>query len=210
MAIISDVKTQKKEKRLNIYLNRQFGFGIDRDLWHKKGYQVGQVISDKEVEILKQDDGYTKVWERILHFLTFRPRSQREIRTKLQELSLKFPLSPVVQEKIISKLKELKYLDDAEFGKWWIDERKKRLKGIRLIKKELYDKGLDSELVEELLDQEEFSGLTEATALLTKNRWRFKGDKLRVKNKMQQLLLRHGYDWDEVEKAVENFLTKKG
>ena len=210
MPQLTAVKSQKNRKRLNIYLDEKFAFGVSADLWEIQKIKLGDNLSQDEISKLKDDDSIQKVWDKILHFLSFRPRSQKEVIIKLQNISTKVGITDVEQEGIIKRLEKLHYVDDVEFGKWFIEQRTKVKKGKNLIKQELYVKGLDSKLVERLLQEEVLAGYDEAGAVLEKNRWRFKdSDKLKMKKKMQDLLLRRGFEWEDVSLAIENFLTKK-
>ncbi|KKP69643.1 hypothetical protein A2X44_03755 [candidate division CPR3 bacterium GWF2_35_18] len=210
MPQLTAVKSQKNRKRLNIYLDEKFAFGVSADLWEIQKIKLGDNLSQDEISKLKDDDSIQKVWDKILHFLSFRPRSQKEVIIKLQNISTKVGITDVEQEGIIKRLEKLHYVDDVEFGKWFIEQRTKVKKGKNLIKQELYVKGLDSKLVERLLQEEVLAGYDEAGAVLEKNRWRFKdSDKLKMKKKMQDLLLRRGFEWEDVALAIENFLTKK-
>lgn len=210
MSIVTAIKSQKNEKRLNVYLGEKFGFGVNRELWEMKKYKLGDDLSEDQISELKGDDEIRIAWDKILHFLSFRPRSKKEVITKLQMIALKVGITSEEQDEIIRRLEKLHYIDDVDFGKWFIGQRKKVNKGRNLVRNELYVKGLDSKLIDRLLQEEVLAGSDEAETVLEKNRWRFKdSDKLKMKKKMQDLLLRRGFEWEDVALAIENFLTKK-
>ena len=50
MSIITAIKSQKNNKRVNVYLDNAFGFGIDLENFVKAGLKVDQELSDKEIE----------------------------------------------------------------------------------------------------------------------------------------------------------------
>lgn len=207
---ITAVKSQKNQKRLNIYLDEKFAFGVSFELWEIKKFKLGDELSESQINELKDDDAVHMVWDKILHFLSFRPRSRKEMVTKLQMIVLKVGITCEEQEEIIKRLEKLHYINDVKFGKWFIEQRTKVKKGKNLIKQELYEKGLESKLIDSLLQEEVVAGFDEALAVLEKNRWRFKGDdSFKMKKKMQDLLLRRGFEWEDVSLAIESFLTKK-
>jgi regulatory protein len=89
------------------------------------------------------------------HYLSYRPRSEGEIRQWLRKRG--FPHELV--EKTIVRLKEQNLSDDLAFAQFWKDNRLSfRPKSKRLIKKELRDKEVDAEIVAQVtedIDDEE-------------------------------------------------------
>lgn len=208
MPLITEIKRQKNKKRLNIYLDNQFAFGVDEEVWFQNSFQKGDTLRDEDLLLLGQSDNLQKAFDKIFHFLSFRPRSSKEIEHKLQEIKQKLLLSDSQVENIKSKLISLHYLNDSEFGKWWVSERLKKFKGRKIIFQELLQKGLENNLIEELLHEESFDHSSLALKYLEKNQWRFSDNTFATRNKMQNALLRRGFDWDEVRQAVDDFLTK--
>lgn len=206
MPIISDIQAQKNKERLNIYLDGKFGFGVGRAIWLVTGYKVGTNLSAEEIKVLQGDEQKNKAEEKILHFISFRPRSEKEILTKFAEVQEKLEISETDKEEILVKLRKYNYLNDEEFGRWWIGERKKRLKGQNVIKQELYQKGLTQELVTKLLEEEEIPGLEEAVKVLEKAKWRFQGDEFQRKRKMWEMLIRRGFTGDTIAQAISKMI----
>jgi len=55
MPVITQIKSQKNKKRVNVYLDGKYGFGIDLENFMKMGLKVEQELSEKEIsEILKK------------------------------------------------------------------------------------------------------------------------------------------------------------
>lgn len=89
MPKITKIQPQKKEERFNIYVDGKFAFGLDAETVVKSGLKVGQEISEKEIEKLVFENETNKLMEKALRFLSFRPRSESEVR---QYLKKKFPV----------------------------------------------------------------------------------------------------------------------
>jgi len=80
-------------------------------------------------------------------YLSYRPRSEAEIRQWLHRRSF----AKEVAEKAIAKLREQNLSDDFAFAQFWKDNRLSfRPKSKRLIKKELRDKKVAAEIVEQV------------------------------------------------------------
>jgi regulatory protein len=90
-------------------------------------------------------------------YLSYRPRSEAEIRHLLHRRGF----ADEMAEKAIAKLKEQNLSDDFTFAQFWKDNRLSfRPKSKRLIKKELRDKKVASEIIEQVtqdIDDEEIA-----------------------------------------------------
>lgn len=91
------------------------------------------------------------------YYLSYRPRSEGEIRQWLHKRG--FPND--VAEKTIAKLREQNLSDDLVFAQFWKDNRLSfRPKSKRLIKRELRDKKVEPEIIEQVtsdIDDEEIA-----------------------------------------------------
>ena len=91
------------------------------------------------------------------HYLSYRPRSEGEIRQWLHRRGF----ANEVAEKTIVKLREQNLIDDLTFAQFWKDNRLSfRPKSKRLIKKELRDKKVAAEIIEQVtkdIDDEEIA-----------------------------------------------------
>src|SRR3990170_3150167 len=119
MPIITSIEPQKNNKRVNIYLDGKFGFGLDLENFVKLGLKVEQELSEKEVkEIIKQSE-FQKTYDKILRFTSLRPRSEKEFRYWLKKH--KVPKS--IHEDLFNRLKRLDFLNDKKFAVWWVEQR---------------------------------------------------------------------------------------
>jgi regulatory protein len=83
------------------------------------------------------------------HYLSYRPRSEGEIRQWLHRRG--FANEPA--EKIIIKLREQNLSDDFAFARFWKENRLSfKPKSKRLIKKELRDKKVAAEIIEQVTE----------------------------------------------------------
>jgi regulatory protein len=91
------------------------------------------------------------------YYLSYRPRSEGEIRQWLRKRG--FPAE--VTETAIAKLREQNLSDDLAFAQFWKDNRLSfRPKSKRLIKRELRDKKVATEIIEQVtqdIDDEEIA-----------------------------------------------------
>lgn len=155
-------------------------------------------------------DAFEKYLNVALRYLSYRPRSEKELKDYLKRKKVE----PLVLDKILLKLYENKFLDDTEFVKWWVEQRTKiRPRGIRIIKAELRQKGISDEMIESGIMNQESGAKNDlglARKLIEKRLLRYKNlSKQELYQKLGAFLGRRGFDWDTIKKAIDD-VTKKG
>nr|AKQ02902.1 recombination regulator RecX, regulatory protein [uncultured Microgenomates bacterium Rifle_16ft_4_minimus_37836] len=120
MPTITSIKPQKNKKRLNIYLDDKFGFGLDLESFVKFGLKVGQGISEEEIRKIVNESEFQKNYDKILKFGSLRPRSKKEYNDWLK----KHKVHESLHAKLFNRLKYLDFINDKKFALWWIDELK--------------------------------------------------------------------------------------
>jgi len=159
---------------------------------------------------LAQSKDFEKFYNKALRFLSFRPRSEKEVKSHFAKASRGRGQSPSEQtiELIIRKLKEQKFLDDTAFANWWIEQRTLiKLKPKRIIKMELRQKGIDDELIDELLEKtdETVSDLTKAKRIVEKKLSKYKKFQgFEKRNKLGRFLQSRGFDYDTIKDALRD------
>lgn len=215
---ITSVEPQKKTLRLrfgqgprrfNIFLDGQFAFGADEDLVVDRRLIVGKEISKEDLERLLGEAEIGKLMERMYGLLGRRQRSEREIRDYLKQLSFKKKIkdeqeiSELVVNELIEKLKGKRLINDLEFARAWVQSRSKK-KGKIALKSELFQKGIDREIIEDAISSQS-SATSEtqiAKTLLEKRIGRWKNlPMVEIKQKALRFLLSRGFDY-EVAKEV--------
>jgi regulatory protein len=148
-----------------------------------------------------EKDIFDKLYQASLHFLSYRPRSEREIRNFVKRKLHDNQSNPI--EKIISELKKENLINDEEFVQWWIEQRLEfNPKGLRVLKQELFVKGIDREVIENELEKIEKTQL-EAAAIKLLER------KSGTKEKLISLLLARGFDWNFSKNLVDEYCQKR-
>jgi len=198
---ITAIKPQKNQKRVNIYLDGKFGFGLDLENYLKLGLKVEQELPDEKIaEIVKKAE-FQKISDKLLRFATFRPRSEKEVRDWLKRKKIHESL----HQDLFNRLKHLEFLDDKKFSKWWVEQRIAfKPRGKRVMSQELRQKGVDRETIEETLSEIKIDEEKAAGELLVKKAYRWeKLPRLEARRKMAQFLGRKGFGWETIEKIIE-------
>src|SRR3990170_1732991 len=119
MSIITSIKPQKNKKRINIYLDDKFGFGLDLENFVKLGLKVEQELSEEEIVKIVKKAEFQKVYDKILRFGSLRLRSEKEYRSWLK----KHKVHKSLHEELFNRLARLDFLNDKKFASWWADQR---------------------------------------------------------------------------------------
>lgn len=205
--------------RYNIYLDGEFAFGADEDLMVDWRLVPGKVLNTSDVERLLFEAEVGKLMERMYRLFNLRQRSEKEVRDYLRNLSFKRKvlgqeeISEAAIELLINKLKQKGLLSDEQFAKAWVQSRRKtKKKGKIALKAELYQKGINQDLIEEVLEEEstpESEKQLAQQALVKKIKtWR-NLPLLEFRKKSYEFLLRRGFEYEVVREVIETYLKKR-
>ncbi len=200
MPVITLIKPQKFNKRINIYLDGEFGFGIDLENFVKLGLKVGQEFTREQLEKIIKKAEFQKILDKLLRFATLRPRSEYEVNMWFKKHSV--PVSH--QKELLDKLIHLQLLDDEKFAKWWVEQRQSfRPKPKSILYQELRIKGVDKEIIKGVLGETEINEEKMAKDLVDKKMYLWRRlDKFSRKKKISEYLLRKGFVWNIIKKAI--------
>lgn len=210
---ITNLEPQKKNpKRANIFLDGKFAFGLSQENRILNKLRIGENLTNEKIGQLIFADQVERLFEKAIKFLSFRPRSEKEVRNNLlQKLRLtdkgeeeKKNFEKSVNE-VIKKLVKLGLLNDLEFTTWWVEQRTKFKKiSLRVIKSELYRKGIDKETIEEVLNKAEINSFELALAVARKKEASYKKlEPKKFREKINRFLASRGFDWEEIKRVVD-------
>jgi regulatory protein len=198
---ITALVAQKKNKdRVNVYLDGKFAFGLAAIEAVK--LRRGQALSDEDIARLRGADDVEKAHNRALHFLSFRPRSEAEVRRNLKDGGV----APDAIETVVERLARAGLLDDRAFAQYWLENRGQfRPRSARALKIELRQKGVDAESIDEALqaaahDEDEAAfqaALPRARRLAAQH-----PDVNEFKQKLGAFLARRGFAYEVARDAV--------
>jgi len=192
----------------------------------EEGLRTGLPCPPDLVARLTDREAFQRHYERALNFLAVRPRSEAEVRRKLRTKQV----PPESIDAVVARLQRARYLDDAEFARYWIGERARSSpRGARLLRGELRTKGVSSAIIEQALaDFEERAAAEaqetpagaehaddeaqepedrvtrEALTLATRKLRSYTGlDPVTFRRRMSGFLLRRGYDYAVVSRVLK-------
>ncbi len=187
MARITAIEPQKRDpNRVNIHLDGNYAFSLARIVaaWLK----VGQEIGEDKIASLQTEDTRERAYQQALIFLSYRARSESEIRQNLR----RHEFSDEIIEHTLTRLREHRLADDSQFARAWVENRSTfRPRSRRALQMELRQKGLSDEAAQSAL-----AGLDEEALAYEAG--------LKKARRLEVL------DWNEFRKKLSEFLARRG
>jgi len=199
----------KKSNRRSIFINGRFVLGVDESVVAELGLRVGQPMTAEMLESVVRAELVTKAKQKALKLLEYRPRSRKEIASRLAMAGFE---EDVVEE-ALTRLEELGFINDAEFSRAWVNHRvTDNAMGSARIKWELRHKGISTEVVEEALSVVDADTEYRSAMDAAKHRWeRDKDpDEWSKRRRLASYLRRRGFDWDIINKVLDELAGNDG
>ncbi len=196
-------------ERLNVYLDGQFAFGIDRETALREGLRVEDDLDPARVRALRAADEVARATNAALTFLAYRARSEREVRDRMAQKG--YPEETVAA--VMAKLVNWGYVNDADFARYWTENRiQHKPRGRRLLEQELRQKGLAQDLVRVTLDEAELDE-DESALALARDRLR-RGSDAQLEPAVRQrrlsgFLARRGYSYDVIKRVMKQVFAEE-
>jgi regulatory protein len=142
-------KGKGKSKGTGVSVDGQKVIPIDPAVALREGLKAGQELPEDRVAALLKASGDEKCYNAALRYLGYRPLSESEMRQKLARRGFDEDCIGAT----IGRLREKGLMDDAEFARFWKDNRQSFGPRSRwLIGQELKQKGVPQEAIDSVLD----------------------------------------------------------
>lgn len=202
MPVVTQVVAQKSKKRVNIFIDDEFSFGLDLENLLKFGIRKGKILEEKDIKKIIKEAEFAKVYQKIVRFGVVRPRSEWEFRNWIK----KYSVDSRIHEDLLAKLTDMGLLDDLAFAKWWVTQRTNfKPKAKRVLEMELKQKGLSDSPIKSALREIQVDEVSLGVDILQKKARqidRMPADKKR--QKMVQILRLRGFDMDVIRKVMKS------
>lgn len=204
MGVITKIEVQQKNKeRVNIYIDEEFFAGVDVELVYTLGLKKGLNMDDENRKELIYKDNISKAKNKAFRILNKAEQSEKILRDKLSDYD-----EEIIDE-VITFLKNINLLDDKGYAKRIAYSNSNISKfGKNKIKQNLYQKGINKEIIEEALeDIDEDVEFENALYLAEKRYSRIKNeDKRKIYQKLAQHLTYKGFSYDITKRAISKIL----
>jgi regulatory protein len=200
MSKITGLKKSKgREKHVEVFLDGKPALNLLAEIACKEKLEAGQELSESRLEVITGLDRFQRCHNAAIRYLSYRPRSEAEIKQRLQHHGF----DDACTEKVIVKLSEQGLVDDTAFARFWIDNRRTfRPRSRRMTKLELRRKGLNMDVIEQAIhdiDDRESA----YRAALSRTRHLFPSDYPVYRRRLGQYLGRRGFSYDVINETVQ-------
>lgn len=188
---ITALTLQKRNRqRVNVFLDGEFAFGLARIVaaW----LQVGQELTDEKIAELRLADSRETAYQQALDFLSYRPRTENEIRQNLE----KHKVPEEIIAEVMERLENAGLVNDARFAELWVENRSEmRPRSRRALAYELKQRGVSEDAIRRAVagvDDEElaFQAASRQAQKLRHLDWQ------EFRQKMYGFLARRGFNYD--------------
>ena len=195
-----------RRKRVNIFLDGRFAFSLEAEVAIKEDLKVGQELPASQIGALARSDQFHRSLNAAAHYLSYRPRSEFEIRQRLHQHG--FDGDSV--EAVIAKFKEQGLVDDMAFAQFWKDNRESfSPRSQWLTKLELRRKGVASNIIDQIantIDDEDNA----YRAALSKARSLPLSDYQGFRRRLGDYLKRRGFGYGVINHTIERLWQELG
>ena len=187
--------------RYKVYLDGQFAFTLYKGELSRYHIAEDNRIDEEVYDILRKLV-IKRAKLRAMHLLSDMGRTESQLRTKLKQGG--YPDEAV--EEAIRYVKSFGYINDAEYVRSFIDSRKEKKS-----KKEIYaalkQKGVDSDIIEQVFEEMDYGeedSRQAIEALMRKRNYNPDSADLKEKQKLMGYLMRKGFRYEDVNSVLNS------
>ncbi len=201
---ITDIVPQKHNSdRASIFVDGEYSFSLDKTDVIKLHLKVGDLVTNADIERMKNEYEYTKALSKAVNMLSHRPASQKQITDKLYEKGYdEFTVARVMEEII-----NLGLADDYEYASVFAEYAKEKCWGERKVRYELERRGIPRDIADDVLNEKSLAGYGEIMEII----------KIKYKNldlsdfKMRQRAVRffssRGFSFSDINGAINEYIS---
>ena len=200
--------------RVNVSIDGTYRFSLDIFQLTELGIKVGRELSEAEVAEFEDESSFGKLYARTLEYTMLRPHSAREIKDylwrktratkyksrKTGEIKERDGVSQSIADRVFDRLSDKGYIDDEKFARYWVENRH-QTKGAsrRKLTAELHAKGVDSSIIDSVLQDSRRNDEDELAKIIAKKRPRYPDEQ-----KFIAYLARQGFSDDDIKQALRD------
>ena len=207
MARVTALRVSRgRVKRVKLFLDGRFAFSLEAEVAVKEGLRVNQELTSSQIESLIKASHHQSCYDAAARFLSYRPRSQHELRQRL----LKRGFDDDTIEAVVSRLKERGLVDDTAFAQFWKDNRQSfRPRSQWLTRLELKQKGVSSDIIDQVVSTIDDAENAYRVAI-SKARSLTMSDYQSFRRRLGEHLGRRGFGYGVINKTIVRLWQERG
>lgn len=197
--IVTEIKAITKT-RFRVYLDGEFAFVLYKGELFRYHLEKDAELSEEDYQEIRQKIVLKRAKLRAMHLLTDMDRTEYQLRDKL--LMGGYPED--ITDQAVEYVKSFGYINDREYARRFV-ENKKHIKSRKELYALLSGKGLESGLIEDVLEECCSGGdAREAIyALLRRRKFDPESATEKEKQKAGAFLARKGFHYEDIRRAVQ-------
>jgi regulatory protein len=194
MKITSIKKQVKNPERVSIFVDGKYSFSLTLDEVLKYKVKNNQELDVADVKKFKKISEDGKLKAKALAWVLGRPHSIREFKDYMYRKKAE----PGFTDQLIQEFTDRNYLSDETYANWLVDMRQRAGKSNRAITAELFKKGIDREIINDVLKEESEEERLKILIAKKQRLPRYRQDP----EKLSLYLVRQGFSWQSVKEAL--------
>lgn len=210
MLVTKILKIHRERNRFEVYIDEKPAFRVSEAVLTKTGLYTGKPIDEATVQQIVLADMRERAHQAAVNFISYRPRSSKEVIDKLTRKGFTQDLA----RQVVEQLRDLKLLDDLEFARMFVrDKLRGKPMGKALVRRKLLEKGVSFQMTERVLkeyitdENEQEAAKLLATRKLKMSYSRFSGlDPVARQKRLADYLLNRGFSSEVAYKTARSII----
>jgi len=181
---------------VSVFVDGKYSFSLSKSQLKELQLSVNQELTEAELGNYRNESDDGKLFDRVLMWLARSPRSVRETQLYLKRKEA----TPEQTERFVERLKKLRYLDDEAFAESFVRSRRQlKSRSERKLRSELYQKGVDGKIIDNVLANDDTDEQDVLRELLAKKR---KHSRYQDQQKLIAFAARKGFNYDDIKEVL--------
>lgn len=212
MQITNIIRVKNKPRFVRVLIDENDRYVLHKDVTVKFGLRKGADISELKIKELLFQNEFHIAKDTALRYLSYRQRTEYEIRNKLTQKKYK----QKIVEYTLENFKKIGLINDKEFAESFArDTLKKKCIGKALLKQKLFNKGLPKDVITQVIENTYKTINEKETAIqiakkqlkkyeTRKNKSTDKENQIRLSN----FLAQRGFSWDIISQVMRQIFKR--
>lgn len=203
---ITKVERQKKSDHRYIIHFGAYNMTVHEDVMIKYRMITGNSFMKTDLEEIVVADERQRAYVEGLRYLERKPRTAMEMTRRLRQKEI----GETIIAEVVQRLQQERFLDDPLYAKQWAEQRiTNQRKGKMWIRQELREKGIDTSLIAEALENITPEQELESALQTGRKKWNLiRGDANDKRRKTGAFLMRRGFSGDMVRQVINTLLEE--
>ena len=185
------------KRRSKVFLDEDFALVLYRGEINRFGIKEGEELSEDTYQEILNDVLFKRARERVLFLLKASDKTEQELVRKLKDGG--YPKEAI--EYAVGFVKEHRFINDEDYGKRYVEFNSRR-KSEKQIQFELQRKGLDKEMIRDILKEQPVDEEAQIQAYIRKKRIDPQELDRKERSKVMASLGRKGFSYEAVNRVL--------